>query len=195
MPKKNERDTKTEILDLARELAQTRGFNWLSYQDLSDRLEIRKASIHYHFPTKADLGAELLRDYRRAFGVWSEKTKNRTDDAVERLDAYFEMFRKIFGDTQRVCAGGVFSLEWHTLPKAMKEETKGLYDDHRKFLEAVLKAGRKGGSIKNTGPLEEQIQMISAGLQGALQLARVQNAPAPLQAVAKQLRVMLVGRA
>jgi TetR/AcrR family transcriptional repressor of nem operon len=194
MPKNTERDTRTEILDLARELAQTRGFNWLSYQDLSDRLEIRKASIHYHFPTKADLGAELLREYRKVFATWSEKVKSRTEDPIERLDAYFDMFRKIFGDSQRVCAGGVFSLEWHTLPKAMKEETKALFDDHRKFLETVLKAGRKVGAIKNTGTLEEQTQMINAGLQGALQLARVQNAPAPLQAVAKQLRSMLVGR-
>jgi hypothetical protein len=47
MPKDASRNTHGEILKLAKQLTQTRSFNWLSFQDLSDRLKIRKASVHY----------------------------------------------------------------------------------------------------------------------------------------------------
>src|SRR3712207_7018673 len=46
------------LLDVAQELVQRVGANAMSYQDLSKALGITKASIHYHFPTKADLRSE-----------------------------------------------------------------------------------------------------------------------------------------
>ena len=41
---------KDQILEVATELVQTRGYSAFSYQDLSDRLGITKASLHHHFP-------------------------------------------------------------------------------------------------------------------------------------------------
>jgi len=49
-----------EILDLAETLIQTRGYSAFSYQDIADSLGIRKASIHYHFPSKTDLGIAVV---------------------------------------------------------------------------------------------------------------------------------------
>src|SRR4051794_36242328 len=53
------------ILDVAQELLQTRGYNAISYQDIADRIGIRKASIHHHFPNKSDLAQALVRRYRQ----------------------------------------------------------------------------------------------------------------------------------
>ena len=55
---------KDQILEVATELVQTRGYNAFSYQDLSDRLGITKASIHHHFPSKEDLGIAVAEKYR-----------------------------------------------------------------------------------------------------------------------------------
>ena len=57
-------DRKAQILRVASELLLTRSFTSFSYQDLSDRLGIRKASIHHHFPTKDDLLVALTERYR-----------------------------------------------------------------------------------------------------------------------------------
>ena len=48
-------DRKPLILDIASELLQTRSYTAFSYQDLSDRLGITKASVHHHFPSKQEL--------------------------------------------------------------------------------------------------------------------------------------------
>ena len=48
---KQKSETAEQILDLAETLIQTRGYSAFSYQDIADSLGIRKASIHYHFPS------------------------------------------------------------------------------------------------------------------------------------------------
>ncbi|MGR7122804.1 TetR/AcrR family transcriptional regulator, partial [Klebsiella aerogenes] len=48
--------TYDSLLDLADTLIQENGYQGFSYADLASKLGIRKASIHYHFPAKTDLG-------------------------------------------------------------------------------------------------------------------------------------------
>ena len=59
--------TAGRILDVAERLVQTRGYNGFSYADISAQLRIRNASVHYHFPTKTDLGKRLVSRYRQGF--------------------------------------------------------------------------------------------------------------------------------
>src|SRR6516165_215986 len=49
--------TASLVLDAAERLVQVRGFNGFSYADIAAELQITKASLHYHFATKAELGA------------------------------------------------------------------------------------------------------------------------------------------
>ena len=62
-------DTGEQILDRAEALIQTRGYSAFSYQDISEALGIRKASIHYHFPSKTDLGIAVVDRYVERFGT------------------------------------------------------------------------------------------------------------------------------
>ena len=56
--------TVDRILDVVQTLIQTRGFNAISYRDVAEAIGIRKASIHYHFPSKMDLGQAVIARYR-----------------------------------------------------------------------------------------------------------------------------------
>ncbi len=57
-------DRKEQILELAAELLQSRSFTSFSYQDLSERLGLSKASIHHHFSTKEELLLALAERYQ-----------------------------------------------------------------------------------------------------------------------------------
>ena len=59
--------TKTLLLDAASLLVQTRGYNGFSFHDLGAAVGITTASIHYHFPTKANLGQQLVKRYTAEF--------------------------------------------------------------------------------------------------------------------------------
>ena len=60
-------DTADRILDVAERLVQMLGFNGFSYADIAAELKITKASLHYHFATKAELGARLIARYQGRF--------------------------------------------------------------------------------------------------------------------------------
>ena len=53
-------DTPSRILDVSERLVQQRGFNGFSYADVAAELGVTKASLHYHFPGKAELGEALI---------------------------------------------------------------------------------------------------------------------------------------
>ena len=46
-------------MDSAQHLVQTRGYHAFSYADIAEEVGSRKASIHYYFPSKTDLGKAL----------------------------------------------------------------------------------------------------------------------------------------
>ena len=52
-------DSATQILDIAERRMRQTGYNAVSYRDIAAEMGIKSASLHYHFPKKADLGAAL----------------------------------------------------------------------------------------------------------------------------------------
>jgi TetR/AcrR family transcriptional repressor of nem operon len=55
---------------------QTRGCNGFSYADIATELAVTTASLHYHFPSKAELGETLIARYAERFAA--------ALDAIER---------------------------------------------------------------------------------------------------------------
>src|SRR5580658_4119474 len=60
-------DTAQRILDIAERLMQVRGYNGFSYADIAAAMGLTKASLHYHFPSKAELGRRLMERYTENF--------------------------------------------------------------------------------------------------------------------------------
>jgi TetR/AcrR family transcriptional repressor of nem operon len=56
-------DTREQIMALGRSTVQAHGYGGLSFRELAKAIGIKSASIHYHFPAKADLGAALVQAY------------------------------------------------------------------------------------------------------------------------------------
>src|SRR5258706_9278478 len=90
---KQRSDTAEQILDLAGLLIKTRGYSAFSYQDIADSLGIRKASIHYHFPSKADLGIAVVDRYVARFGAALVAiAEDRSQTSMAMLDFYVEPY-------------------------------------------------------------------------------------------------------
>src|SRR5207237_1018106 len=81
-------DTAQRILDVAERLVQTQGFNGFSYADISAELDITKASLHYHFATKAALGSALITRYCAEFRHALQGVDVSAADAREKLRRY-----------------------------------------------------------------------------------------------------------
>src|ERR1700753_306193 len=88
---KQRSDTAGQIPDLAETLIQTRGYSAFSYQDIADALGIRKASIHYHFASKTDLGIAVVDRYVARFGAALAAIEaDQSQSSMAVLDFYVE---------------------------------------------------------------------------------------------------------
>lgn len=58
---RTKKDMHEALMAAAKATVQARGYNALSFRELAKEVGIKSASVHYHFPTKGDLGAALAR--------------------------------------------------------------------------------------------------------------------------------------
>ncbi|HXW58442.1 MAG TPA: helix-turn-helix domain-containing protein, partial [Solirubrobacteraceae bacterium] len=113
-------DTAARILDVAEALIQVRGFNAFSYADIAAELDVTKASLHYHFASKAELGLALIERYARRFAQLLDGIDAATDAAAARLRAYASLYADVLRG-RRMCLCGMFAAEHETLPEQIGE--------------------------------------------------------------------------
>ena len=116
--------TRDALLDVAQEFAQTRGYNDFSFRDLSKRVRVKTASIHYWFPTKGDLGRELMKRYHQRFMAALAAIDGRRWRAKQKLLAFAGLFRAALVQGDRMCLCGMLATEFATLPREVQEEVK-----------------------------------------------------------------------
>lgn len=166
-------DTKTQILDTAEALLQDRGFNAFSYNHISQPLGVKNAAIHYHFPSKGDLGVALIERCRARFQQYTELLEAGEASPVLKFEAYLTLPWRYLRDGGKICPLGVLEVEFNTLPEEMRLEVIALDQQMRAWLAMALEEGREQELFDFDGSAEEQATVIAAALQGALQLARV----------------------
>jgi TetR/AcrR family transcriptional repressor of nem operon len=179
-------DTSQRILDTAERLVQTRGFNGFSYADVAAALKVTKASLHYHFPTKAELGHRLIARYETAFLKALAEIDRTASDARDKLRRYAKIYADVLRD-DRMCLCGMLAAEYATLPKPMKDEMRHFFDENERWLVRVLEEGRAAGNLRFTGPALDVARALVGSLEGAMMIARSYGEVARLESVADRL--------
>jgi TetR/AcrR family transcriptional repressor of nem operon len=179
-------DTASRILDVAERLVQSRGFNGFSYADVASELKISKASLHYHFAGKAELGEALIGRYAARFADALEEIDRRGSDAPAKLDAYAGIYADVLRD-RRMCLCGMLAADYDTLSKPMRAAVIDFFDENERWLTSVLERGEKEGTLRLGGSPSEAAQAIVSGLEGALLIARPYGDVARFQAAATRL--------
>jgi TetR/AcrR family transcriptional repressor of nem operon len=178
--------TSQRILDVAERLVQTRGFNGFSYADIAEAMKVTKASLHYHYPAKADLGKELIERYERNFLAALATIDAQAPDAREKLRRYAAIYADVLG-ADRMCLCGMLAAEFATLPKPMREPMRHFFDENERWLTAVLQHGKKEKVLRFSGTAAEAAQMLIGTLEGAMMIARSYGDPKRFARVSEKL--------
>jgi TetR/AcrR family transcriptional regulator, transcriptional repressor for nem operon len=163
--------TASRALDVAEALVQKRGFNDFSYADVAAELGITTASLHYHFPSKAELGVALIQRYSGRFAAALAKIDEQQGDAPSRLSAFAELYEEVMR-RGRMCLCGMLASDFETLSEAMQSEVRKFFEDTETWLSRVLESGREDGSLRFTGAASDVASLIVAGLEGAMLVAK-----------------------
>jgi TetR/AcrR family transcriptional repressor of nem operon len=185
-PHANQTPMLQRILDAAEELAQTRGFNGFSYADVAERLLVTKASLHYHFPSKADLGRALIVRYHDTFARALETIERQEEKAQDKLRRYVLLYDAVMRN-DRMCLCGMLAAEYATLPTPMQDELRLFFDANERWLAAVLESGQRDGELAFAGSAKQRARIMTGALEGAMLLARTYGDGRRFQSTAKQL--------
>lgn len=167
--------TADRILDIAERLVQTRGYEAFSYADISDALGIRKASVHHHFATKAELTRMVAERYRGAFAERLRALDREFPDPTRRLMRYVRLFQEALHDGDHMCLYGMLASDAATLPVAVRGEVLGFFADQEAWLTGVIAAGRTAGEFRFDGKPGATASALFAGLEGAMLVARARG--------------------
>ena len=166
-------NTRSKIIELGAELLVTQGYSGFSYADIAGQLGIKKASIHHHFPRKAELGAAIVERSRLIFQAGFEAAPDSLPP-VKQLDLFFQSYLEMAGSGDRVCVGGVLEAEYSHLNEDIREALRKMVAVVRDGLTGILKAGAGQGDFHIPGGDEREFALLMlSSLQGALQVSRV----------------------
>jgi TetR/AcrR family transcriptional repressor of nem operon len=160
--------SKEAILTAARGIAQARGYGGLNFRDLADEVGIKAASIYYHFPSKADLGAAVARRYREDNTAALEALAAEAGDPAVCLQRYPETFRSALANDNRMCLASFMAAEYDDLPEPIRTEIRGFADVNVAWLADRVTEAKQVDATQSI----PRAQAIFAAVSGAQLLAR-----------------------
>lgn len=184
-------NSKRTILNLAESLLQDKGFNGFSYANIAAELGVKNAAIHYHYPSKEDLGIAVIQRYRERFRLWinNSRVKDLTPEA--KLDWFLSIYTNMRADQGKICLVGSMEAEFNSIPKGLQGEVQGLHKELLTWLQATLTEGKEAGVFGFKGEPADKAALILSTVQGALQMARALGAK-KFHSVIEQIKLDLL---
>jgi len=160
-----------EILDAAQQFMETRGCNGFSMRDLGEEVGLRAASLHYHFPAKADLLTAVVRRVRERLNARFAEIEAETDALAARLERVVALISPP-KDGPRLCTLTVMAADGLTLPPGPHDEARQLAANILGWLARFASQAKADGELPPGAEPESVAAFLLAAVQGALLLER-----------------------
>ena len=149
------RNTKKEIIDMAKQLFNERGFNSVSIRDIADALGISNGNVTYHFNKKEEIIEAILEESANL-----DTKPTESPQSLAELDAFFL-------DMQRTVQENAFYF-WHhaqlsQLSPNIRDKQKLRYDLNVRMLNETFSKLKSDGLIRSecyTGEYERIIDTL-----------------------------------
>ncbi len=164
------KDTRQEILRLGEMFVRSKGFNSFSYKDISEQLNIKNAAIHYHFPSKADLGVAIIENTVAEFDKF--KKSCQVLSPKERIEAFINIY-DASKEKNWVCLMGALSPAHDTLPVQMQVKLQLMAKQIIEWMCTVLEEGRNAKVFHFKEGIRTQAYLIVTSLLSSLLIYKV----------------------
>jgi TetR/AcrR family transcriptional repressor of nem operon len=153
-------DIREAILNSAEVRIRAGGYHACSFREIAADIGIKSASVHYYFPTKAELGAAMVARYQaRVLAEIGSPDDGR--DLAAKLDAMRVAFRNGLARGDGMCLCGVLATESRGLPSAVAGATQHYFVACNDWLRTAF-------AQEPIGQPERKALQVTALLQGAM---------------------------
>lgn len=126
---------KEALIQAAQSRVRSGGYSNFSFRELAAEVGIKSASVHYHFPTKGDLGAELARQYTDDFLKSLGDPIAIFESGNNPIETYINQFRQALIRDKKMCLCGLLGAESEALPEKVRYETQRFFRRNIAWLE------------------------------------------------------------
>jgi len=170
--------TSDDILACARKLIMAGGYNGFSYADIAEVVGIRKASIHHHFPSKADLVRTLVARYREETEAAIAALERQVQEPLELLRSYTGYWEACIADASAsFCVCALLACELPVLPQEIGLEVRAHFRSLSAWLTSVMERGARQGRLALAGTPHAEAEAFMASVHGAMLSARAYGDP------------------
>jgi TetR/AcrR family transcriptional repressor of nem operon len=159
------------ILAAAKTAAQKHGYSGINFRSIGEAVGIKNASIYYHFPSKADLGAAVAARYWQDTAGVLQAMRDANPDPIQCLALYPSIFRSSLEDGNRLCLSSFMAAEYEDLPDEVMREVKAFADANTGWLTQVLTDAGMG----DAQTCERRARAIYTAVAGAQLIARTRD--------------------
>ncbi len=156
------------ILAAAKTAAQQHGYNGINFRSIGEAVGVKNASIHYHFPSKADLGAAVAERYWQDVAAVLARIREANPDPRHCLQLYPSIFRTSLEDGNRLCLSSFMAAEHDDLPEPVKRQVLAFADTNVAWLTQVL----TDAGLGTPAHCERRARAIYTAVAGAQLIAR-----------------------
>lgn len=162
-----------EIIRRTNELLASGGYNSFSYADIAELVDVRKASIHHHFPAKVDLVKATVARHRDATRRGLASFDQSIADPLARLVAYCRFWAECIQESNPpICICALLAAELPAVPVEVADEVSGHFNDLHAWLAATLEEGAAKGKMRLANTPSAEASMFMASIHGAMLSAR-----------------------
>ncbi len=165
-------DTKAALLDSAENAIRARGYDGFSYADLAADVGIRKASIHHHFPTKADLALALITRYSENFFSKLDQIVETHHTGGTRLKAYVSACRDALDGGNKLCLCVALCTGRDGLSPEVLAKLDLFHITVAAWLSDVFASGKADCTISDVVDHDREAHACLAQMEGAQLIAR-----------------------
>jgi TetR/AcrR family transcriptional repressor of nem operon len=181
--------TKEKALLEGRALLQKHGYNGFSFQDIAEKLGIKKPSLYDHFASKDDLIISIIRGYGAQFEAWTENVAALSP--IEQIRKVFDVFHFFVSDKRKVCPVLALAADFQGLSKAIQNEVLIFVERWLSWLEAQIVAGQRMHQIRSDLSARTLADFVYSQGMGAQFQARIRNLPGLTQSSSEGIVLFL----
>jgi AcrR family transcriptional regulator len=163
-------ETKPHAIMIGDQLMCEQGYNATTFKDIAAVLKVTSASLHYHFPERADLCHGVIQHNRTRFNAMVAKSakKKPSDKIKDFTSMYIDLVKN-----GKISLLSVFTAEYNTLDENVKEDFKLYANEILEWLMAVLEDGQKQQTFRFRSSVRLKALQILSLLSGIEKLCRV----------------------
>ncbi|KKI90576.1 TetR family transcriptional regulator [Bacillus sp. SA1-12] len=163
---------KKQIVDLAIKLIQQKGYVAFSYDDISKQLGVTKASIHYHFEKKEDLGIAVTERLSNSLQNSLELIKNSSVSAEEKLKQFIQRQSERF-ECNEICPISSLQTDFESLPLSVQEKIEEVSRLELSIIKEIMTEAQTEKNINGSEDVQMLAISILSSIKGALLYRRV----------------------